>query len=334
MKRLKSKGRRAVLLGSALLGGMALLGNAQAQAPAGQSFPTKPVRWVIPFPAGGATDVVARLVGQKLSEQWGQPVVIDNKVGATGAIGSQFVAGAAPDGYTLLMGTASTHSVAPAVNAKLPYKNIDDFTPITLVATFPNMLVVTPTLPAKNVSELIALLKANPQKYNFASTGAGGSVHMAAELFKLMTHTQMTHVPYKGSSEALTDLLSGRVQIEFDNMTTVWPLVQEKRLRALGVASLERTPLAPDVPAIAETVPGFEANSWVGIFAPAGTPPAIAQQIADAARKAVAQPDVVKKLRELGATPVTTSPAEFMAFVKKDSERWRQVAQTAGIKLE
>ncbi|RZS78098.1 Bug family tripartite tricarboxylate transporter substrate binding protein [Pigmentiphaga kullae] len=315
------------------LAGLTLHGAAQAQDEA-RTFPEKSVRWVIPFPAGGATDVVARMVAQKLTDQWGQPVVVENRAGATGSIGSQYVAAAAADGYTLLMGTASTHAVAPAVNANLPYKNLADFTPITLVATFPNLLVVHPSLPVHSVADLIALLKAHPDRYNFASTGTGGSVHMAGELFKLKTSTRMTHVPYKGSSEALADLLSGRVQVEFDNMTTVWPLAQKGRLRALGVTSLKRTPLAPDLPAIAETVPDFDAPSWVGIFAPARTPAAIVQKIAASVSQVMQQPDVIKKLHELGATPVTDSPAAFAAFVEHDTERWRDVAAKAGIRLE
>lgn len=297
-------------------------------------YPSKPVRWVIPFPAGGATDVVARLVAQKLSAEWGQAVTVENKAGATGAIGSQFVAAAAPDGYTLLMGTASTHAVAPAVNPKLPYKNIEDFKPITLVATFPNMLVVNPSVPARSVPELIALLKASPNKYNFASTGTGGSVHMAGELFKLLTGTEMTHVPYKGSSDALADLLAGRVQMAFDNMTTVWPHAQKGALRALAVTSAERTPLAPEVPAISETVPGFDASSWVGIFAPANTPDTIAEKIATTVGRALREPDVVQKLNDLGATPAFQSQSSFAKFVRDDSARWKEVATRAGIRLE
>ena len=309
---------------------LALSSAAYSQAAA---FPTKAVRWVVPFPAGGATDVIARMVAQKLTSLWGQAVVVDNKPGATGSIGSQIVAKSAPDGYTLLMGTASTHSVAPAVNPGLPYK-LAEFSPVTLVATFPNMLVVHPSVPAKTVAELIALLKANPGKYNFASSGTGGSVHLAGELFKMMTDTRMTHVPYKGSSQALTDLLSGQVQIEFDNMSTVWPHVQEGRLRALGVASLTRTPIAPDVPAIAEAVPGFEANSWVGTFGPAAMVPALSNKIAQDIKTAVFHPEVVRKLRDLGATASATTPEGFLDFVRKDMERWSKVAKTANVKLD
>lgn len=296
-----------------------------------QQYPSKPVRWVIPFPPGGATDVIARMVAQKLTESWGQPVVVDNRAGATGAVGSEIVARAPADGYTILMGTATTHAVSPAVNPKLPYDNIRDYAPATLVATFPNMLVVHPSVPAKTIAEFVALLKSNPGKYNFASSGTGSSIHLAGELFKQMTGTQMTHVPYKGSSQALNDLLAGHVQIEFDNMTTVWPHVQTGKLRALGVAGLERSPTAPNVPAIAEVVPGFEANSWVGIFAPAGTPTEVVRKISADASRSVQLPELKQKLHDLGANAAGGSPEAFGAFVKKDTERWRQVVKAAGI---
>ncbi len=305
-----------------------------AAAPAvAQQYPARPVRVVVPFAPGGATDLIARLVGQKLMEAWGQPVVIDNRGGATGAIGSEMVARSPADGYTILMGTASTHSVAPAVNAKLTYK-LDDYAPASLVATFPNMLVVHPSVPAKSVPEFIALLKANPGKYNYASSGPGSSIHLAAELFKQMTGTEMTHVPYKGSGPAVIDLVAGRVHCMFDNMTTVWPYVQSGKLRALGVAGRERSPSAPDVPAIAETLRGFEANSWVGFFAPAGTPPGIVHKISADTRTAVHARDVAQKLHELGAVPVGSTPEEFTRFVREDLQRWRDVVKRARIVLE
>jgi tripartite-type tricarboxylate transporter receptor subunit TctC len=298
-----------------------------------QEFPSRPVRVVVPFAPGGATDVIARLVAQKLGESWGRAVVIDNRAGATGAIGSELVARAQPDGYTILMGTASTHSVAPAVKAKLSYK-LADYSPIALVATFPNMLVVHPSVPAKSVPEFIALLKANPGKYNFSSSGVGSSIHLAGELFKLMSGTEMTHVPYTGSAPAVNDLLTGRVQLMFDNMTTVWPHVQSGKLRALGVAGRQRSPTAPDVPAIAETLSGFEANSWVGFFAPSGTPRRVVEKISADTRKAVQTQDVAQKLHDLGAVPAGSSPEDFERFVKQDLERWRTVVVRAKIVVE
>jgi tripartite-type tricarboxylate transporter receptor subunit TctC len=308
-------------------------GRAALAAEPVSAFPSKPIHWIIPFAAGGATDVIARMVGQKLAETWGYPVIIDNKPGGTGLVGSEMVKLAAPDGYTILMGTASTHSVSPAVHPNLSYA-LADFVPVSLVATFPNMLVVHPSVPAKTVAELIALLKKNPGKYNFSSTGPGGSVHLAGELFKQMTGTNMVHVPYKGSAPALNDLLGGHVQITFDNMTTVWPHVQADALRALGVAGLKRVSAAPDVPAIAETVPGFEATSWVGIFAPAGLPADLAQKYAGAIARIVASPEISKRLEELGATGVTDTPAEFREFVSKDTAKWRHVVAAAGITID
>jgi len=304
--------------------------GAQAQAPAA-AYPSKPVRMVIPYPAGGTTDVIGRMLAQKLTEAWPYPVLVENKGGAAGTIGSEFVARSPADGYILVMGSGTTHSSGPAVNTKFPYNNITDFTPVTLVATFPNMLLVNPSVPAKTISEFIALLKANPGKYNFASSGAGSTLHLTAELFMMMSGTKMTHVPYKGPSAALSDLMAGRVECLIDNMATGWPLVQSGKLRALGVTSPARSPTAPDVPAIAEVLPGFEANSYVGLLMPAGVPPDIVQKFSSEAQRVVLEPDFARKLLELGATSVGNTPSEFAAFIKKDTDRWRQVVNAAGI---
>ena len=304
----------------------------QAQTPGG--YPTRAIRLVVPFPAGGGADLAGRLVGQKLSESMGQPVVVDNRAGASGAVGSDFVAKAAPDGYTILLGSATTHAVGPAVNSKLPYNNLTDFTAIALIATFPNMLVVNPAVPARNVAEFIAYLRANPGKVNYASSGAGSSLHLAAELFKMMTKTEMTHIPYKGSASLSNELLGGQVQCAIDNMTAVFPHVQSGKLRALGVASAERVAAAPDVPTIAETLPGYEASSWVGLFGPAGMPADIVARIAADNRRAVFSPDVSQKMRDLGSVVVGSTPQEFAAFVRKDTDRWREVAKAARITLD
>jgi tripartite-type tricarboxylate transporter receptor subunit TctC len=309
----------------------AVVPSVQAQGSA--AFPNRAVRLVVPFPPGGATDVMARMVAQKLSENWAQPVLVENKAGATGALGSVFVAKSPADGYTILMGTASTHSVAPAVNPNLPYQ-LKDFTPISLVATFPNMLVVHPSMPVSNVAEFIAYLKENPGKVNFASTGIGGSVHLAAELFKLATKTEMVHIPYKGSSAALSELLGGQVQVAFDNMSTVWPYVQSGKLRALAVTDLKRSATAPDVPTIAETIPGFEASSWIGFFAPAGTTGPIANRISLDIKRVLAMPDVVQKLAAMGAAAGGNNPEVFESFVRSDTDKWRSVARAAKVKLE
>jgi tripartite-type tricarboxylate transporter receptor subunit TctC len=311
-------------------GAVALLLTKVAMA---QEFPQHSVKLIVPFPAGGATDVMARFVAQKLGDMWSQTLVIENKAGATGALGSVAVAKAAPDGYTILMGTGTTHAVSPATNPNLPY-SLRDFAPISLVATFPNLMVVHPSLPVKTIAELISYLKQNPGRVNFSSTGTGGSVHLAAELFMQATKTNMVHIPYKGSAEALNDLMSGQVQLTIDNFSTVWPLVQTGKLRALGVASLERSPAAPDVPAIAETISGFEANTWVGFFAPAGTPANIVQKISADTQTVLKQIAVVQKFMTMGALALGNQPETFTAFVIKDTQRWRSLVTSAGIKID
>jgi tripartite-type tricarboxylate transporter receptor subunit TctC len=298
-----------------------------------QPFPAKAVRWVVPFPPGGATDIIARIVAQKMSESWGHAVVVENRAGAAGAIGSEAVARAAPDGYTILMGTTSTHAVGPAVNTRLPYNHLTDFAPVTLVATFPNVLVAHPST-AGSLQELIALLKANPGKYNFGSSGAGSSTHLAGELFKQMTGADINHIPYKGTGPLLNDLMAGHVAFAFDQITAVMSAVQAGRMRALGVASAERSVALPDVPAISEALPGFEATAWVGIFAPARTPADVVAKVQHETQRIVRLPDIAQRLRELGATPVANQPSEFAAFVKQDTEKWRALVATAKIQVE
>jgi len=317
----------------ALAGAIGVWGAEQAKAQT--DYPTRQIEVVVPFPAGGATDVIARLSSRIVSEKLGQPVVIQNKAGATGAIGSEYVAKAKPDGYTLLVATASTHAVLPAYRTDLPYDTVKSFAAVTLLATFPNLLVVNPQkVPSKTVPEFIEYLKSQPGKINFASSGSGSSLHFAGELFKLMSKTNMQHIPYRGSAPALNDLLAGNVDLVFDNMTTVLPQVREGRLRALGVASLKRTPLAPDIPAIAETLPGFEATSWVGVVGPAGVPDPILNKLAAAFHAAMADPEVVARLKALGATPETDTPAEFQQFILADRTKWVKLAKEAHIVQE
>ncbi|HWI38445.1 MAG TPA: tripartite tricarboxylate transporter substrate binding protein [Burkholderiales bacterium] len=300
---------------------------------AAQSFPSKPVRWIVPFPPGGATDIIARIVAAKMSEAWKEPVVVENRAGAAGAIGSEAVARAAPDGHTILMGTTSTHAVGPAVNATLPYNHLTDFAPVTLVATFPNVLVAHPST-ADSLQDLIAKLKANPGKYNFGSSGAGSSTHLAGELFKLQTQTDINHIPYKGTGPLLNDLMAGHVAFAFDQVTAVMSAVNGGKMKALGVASLERSAALPGVPAIAEVLPGFEATAWVGIFAPARTPPETISRIQGETARIVALPDIAKRLTELGATPVANAPAQFAGFVRQDTEKWKNLVATAKIRVE
>jgi tripartite-type tricarboxylate transporter receptor subunit TctC len=298
-----------------------------------QSFPSRSVRFIVPFPPGGATDIIARVLAQKMTEAWAQPVVVENRAGAAGAIGSDAVAKSAPDGHTILMGTTSTHAVNPAINPKLPYNNLTDFAPVTLVATFPNVLVAHPST-ASSLAELIAVLKKNPGKYNFGSSGAGSSTHLTGELFKLMTQTDINHIPYKGTGPLLNDLMAGHVAFAFDQITGVMPFIQAGRMRALGVASTERNAALPDVPAIAEVLPGFEATAWVGIFAPARTPSDVTTKMQAETRTILALPDVAQRMKEFGATPIANTPTEFAAFVAKDTEKWRNLVSSAKIKIE
>lgn len=298
-----------------------------------QAYPSKAVRWIVPFPPGGATDIIARIVAQKLTDAWGQTVFVENRAGAAGAIGSQAVAKSMPDGYTLLMGTTSTHAVNPAINPKLPYDNIADFSAVTAVATFPNVLVAHPAT-AKSLQELISLLAANPGKLNFGSSGAGSSTHLAGELFKQLTATDINHIPYRGTGVLLGDVMAGHVSFAFDQITGVMSMVQSGKLRALGVASRQRSPTLPDVPAIAEVLPGYEAMAWVGIFAAAKTPPDIVNKIQSEVRRIVHGADVGQRLRDLGAEPVGSIPDEFIAFLQADTEKWRTLVRTANIKVE
>ncbi len=310
-----------------------VLGMALSASVLAQAYPSRAVRFIVPFPPGGATDIIARVLAQKMGEAWSQPVVVENRAGAAGAIGSDAVAKSPPDGYTILMGTTSTHAVNPAINPKLPYNNLADFAPVTLVATFPNVLVAHPAT-ASSLQELIAALKGNPGKYAFGSSGAGSSTHLTGELFKLMTQTDINHIPYKGTGPLLNDLMAGHVAFAFDQITGVMPYIQSGKMRALGVASAERNAALPGVPAIAELLPGFEATAWVGIFAPATTPVEVTAKIQSETKRILGLPDVAQRMKEFGATPVANAPQEFAAFVSKDTEKWRTLVQNAKIKIE
>jgi tripartite-type tricarboxylate transporter receptor subunit TctC len=299
-----------------------------------QTYPTKPVRIVVPFGAGGTTDLMGRILADKLSSSLGQRFVIENKPGAGGNVGSDIVAKAPADGYTLGMGTVSSHAINATLYAKIPYDNLKDFVPISLMITQPNALVVTPSFPAKTVPELIAALKAKPNGYSYASSGIGTSIHMAAELLKMMTGTDMAHVPYKSSSEVMTALIAGEVQLAFDNLSSVVQHVQDGRIRLIAVTSKERSFLKPDVPTIAETLPGFEATSWTGFYAPAATPRAIVDLLSRETQKAVSQPDVKERLRAMGATPVGNTSAEFAAFMQAETKKWADVVKASGAKVE
>jgi tripartite-type tricarboxylate transporter receptor subunit TctC len=290
---------------------------------------------VVPFAAGGATDVLARLVGERLTASLGQQVVVDNRPGAGGNIGSDIVARAEPDGYTILMGAVGTHAINPSLYPKMPYDPVKDFAPVTLVASVPNVLVVNPEVPAKSVQELIDLAKAKPGELNFASSGNGTSIHLSGELFKAMTGTDIVHVPYKGSGPAVTDLLGGQVQMMFDNMPSSLPHVKAGKLRALGVTSAKRSPALPEVSTIAEAgVPGYDATSWFGILAPAGTPEPVVTRLQGAIVQALGEPEMRQRMADLGAEPVGDTPAEFGQFITAELAKWAKVVNDAGVKLE
>ena len=308
-------------------------GNAGAQASA-QNFPNKPIRIVVTFTSGGAPDIIARLIGERMSAEWGQSVIIDNKPGAGGNIGADFVAKSAPDGYNIVVGTVGTHSINGALYPKMPYDMIKDFSPITLLATTPNMLVVHNDVPAKNLKEFIELGK-KEGKMSFASSGSGTSIHVSGELFKSVTGIDMTHIPYKGRASAIPDLLGGRVTMMFDNMPSSLPLVREGKLRALGVTSLNRSAAAPDIPTLAEAgLPGFEAVSWFAMFAPANTPKTIVTKLQLEIAKILKSPDISKRLLDIGLEPIGSTPEELAAYQRSEIAKWAKVVKDSGAKLE
>jgi tripartite-type tricarboxylate transporter receptor subunit TctC len=290
---------------------------------------------VVPFPPGGTTDILARAVAQKLTEAMGQSVVLDNRPGAGGNIGADVVAKSAPDGYTLLMGTVGTHAINPSLYAKMPYDHVKDFVPVVLVAGVPNVLVVNPSLPVNSVADLIKLAKAKPGSINFASSGNGTSIHLSGELFKAMAGVDMTHVPYKGSAPALSDLISGQVQVMFDNLPSSLPQIKAGKLRAIAVTSLKRAPALPDVPTISESgLPGFEASSWFGVLAPAGTPPAVITRLNAEVDKWLQTPEAKEQLLAQGAQAAGDTPEQFAAFIRSETEKWAKVVKASGAKVD
>ncbi|MCD2513224.1 Bug family tripartite tricarboxylate transporter substrate binding protein [Comamonas endophytica] len=299
------------------------------------AYPSKPVRLIVPYPAGGTTDIIARLTANQLTERLKQPFVVENRAGASGAIGAQAVAQAAPDGYTLVMGTASSHGINSAVQKNLPYDAVKDFAPVTVVASTPNIIIANNNVPVKTLADLLKLAKAQPGRINFGSTSAGGSPHMSAELLKMMTGTDMMHVPYKGAAPMLADLLGGQVQIGFDNLPSSIAFVKSGKVRALAVTTAQRWPGAPDIPTVAESgVPGYEVSGWFGLLAPAGTPREVLNKLQSAVAEAIRTPEVAKQLRDLGAEPLASTPDAFAQDIKNDVEKWRNVVKTTGVKLE
>ena len=319
--------RGGVALASALAMGAAL---AQAQ------WPERPVRVVVPFPASGATDLIARVVTQRVAQDLGQQLVVDNKPGAGGTIGSAEVAKAAPDGYTVLFTTSSTHAISPHLMPRLSYDATKDFTPVAHVADAPSVLLVTPSLPVKTVAELIAYAKANPGKLNYATSGNGTIVHLNSAAFSAQAGIDMTHVPYKGTALSIPDLISGQVHVLFDSLPTGMPHVVSGKVRALGVTSEKRSGLAPELPTLAESgLPGFSSVTWFGVYLPAGAPPALVARVHQAFTKAVQTPEVKASLAKLGVDPADAgTPAKFAAMVQADSARWAQVIKDNKITLD
>jgi len=320
--------RRALLIAAA-----ATLSGAGIAHASTAAYPTKPIRLVVPFAAGGTTSILARLLADRMGQSLGQPVVVDNRPGAGGNVGMEVVAKSEPDGYTLLMGPIGL-AINPALYAKMPFDPIKDLTPIGRYAGVPNLLVVHPSVPAANVKELVAYAKAHPGKLNYASNGNGTSSHLAAEMLKSAAGVELTHVPYKGGGPAMQDLIGGQVQMLFDQMPAVLPQVESGRVRALGVSSMQRSAAAKEIPAISETLPGFDMTVWFGFLAPAGTPKDVVNKLNGEMRKAIDAPDFQAQLAKMGVTPMPSSPEEFRSFIASETQRWAQVVKTSGAKID
>ena len=321
--------QRLAALGAALC--LAAAATAQAQAP---GYPVKPVKLVVPYPPGGPTDIVARVVAQKLSEQTGQQFIVDNRAGAGGNPGAELVAHSAPDGYTLVVATTA-HAINPSLFKNLGYRLLKDFAPVSQLTGGPLVIVAHPALPANNVAELIALAKAKPGELNFASSGNGQSTHLAAELFDSMAGVKMKHIPYKGSAPALTDVIAGQTQLMFDTMLSAMPHVKSGKLKALAVTSPKRSPVAPDLPTVAESgLPGYEAIAWNGLLAPAGTPPEVVARLNAELRKALALPEVKDKFEAQGFAASWNTPEAFGGFLQVEVDKWAKVVKASGATLD
>jgi len=316
---------------------LAVMSLAPAHA---QTWPSKPVRIIVPFPPGGTTDIVARSIGVELQRMWQHPVVIENRAGAGGNIGADAVAKSPGDGYTLLMGTVGTHAINQALYAqsgsKMPFDPAKDFVPITLVAGVPNVMVINAKLPVNSVAEFIAYAKARPGQINMASSGNGTSIHLTGELFKTVTGTYMVHFPYRGSAPAVTDLITGNMNVMFDNLPSALPHIKSGRLKALAVTSRTRSPALPDVPTIEEAagLKGFDASSWFGLFAPAGTPRTVVDKIQADVAKALAQPAVRERFVAQGADPGGNTPDQFAAFIRAETDKWTRVVKFSNAKVD
>ena len=313
-----------------------MVGDGRACAAQAQAWPERPVRLVVPFPAGGATDLVARAIAQRVSQQVGQQIVVDNKAGAGGTLGAAEAARAPADGYTLLLTTSSTHAISPTLSPKLPYDPVKDFTPVAHLADAANVLLVSPKLPVKSVAELIAYAGRHPGELNYASSGNGTIVHLTTEAFKSQAGVSMNHVPYKGTSQSIPDLVAGNVQVLFDSFASGMPHVQSGRLRGLAVTGAKRSALAPELPTLAESaLPGFSSVTWFGVYAPRGLKPELVGRIHDEFEQAAHAPDVVERLARSGVEPAPKStPAQFAAMVEADRQRWARVIRDGRISID
>jgi tripartite-type tricarboxylate transporter receptor subunit TctC len=324
--------RTLVAAGLALLALASTLPSAQAQAPA---WPSKPIKYVVPFSPGGVSDGVARLVAQHLGERLGQPVVIENKPGVSGIVGTQLVARSAPDGYTLMGGTITTHAVNPFFNKNLGYEPVQDFVPVNLVGMVSNVLVVPASSRFNSVAQVVAELKAKPDSLTYGTAGAGTSQHLSGQLFQSITHTRMRQIIYKGGSQAMVDLIGSQIDMVFETVAAARPMIDGKRVKVLGVTSSRRLTNMQDVPTLAQAgIPGFEMQSWQGVFAPVGTPKPIVDRLGREIAAVIAQPDVQEKLRNLGVEPDGRTSETFIAFQRAEIAKWGKVIQDAGIQAE
>ncbi|WP_370869753.1 Bug family tripartite tricarboxylate transporter substrate binding protein [Polaromonas sp.] len=300
----------------------------------GAAYPARPIRMIVPFPAGGATDILARALSQKLGEKIGQTVVVDNRPGAGGTIGADAASKAAPDGYTLLLATSSTHSIGPAINAKIPYNAEADFTPIAYVASSPNIVLVPNSSSSRTMREFIDFARKNPGRLNYASSGNGTIVHLTTEYFKAQSDTFILHIPYRGTALAMPDLISGKLDVLFDSLVTGMPHVKDGKLRALAVTSPKRTALAPDLPAVSETLPGFESVTWFGVYGPKGLSADLAGKVNQAVNAALADAEVKERFARLGAEPTGGTPQAFAAMVRADNSKWKKIISERKITAE
>lgn len=322
--------RRTFLAIAAAAGALPWLGVARADS----AFPTKPVKIVVPYTPGGAPDLIARLLSAELGKMWSQPVVVENRPGAGGSIGADYVAKSEGDGYTLLSGGVGTNAINPALYQNIRYDPVKDFTPLTLVGDVANMIIVNDSVPANNLPELMELIRANPGKYAYGTPGNGTSPHLAAALFEQMTGLKLEHVPYKGSSAAMNDLMGGQIPLAFDNLTAGLPFVKDGKLKAIAVTTSARSPLLPDVATVAEGgVPGYQLSSWAGFFAPKGLPPALASKISADLGTVLRKPEVVEKLLTMGVLANPNTPEEFTAFVTEEGIKFRKLAKEANLQL-